>query len=241
MGNLNIFDFFDKDIVYHLYQPLIDLSENQTIYAYEALFRNNSNISPDIVFHSATRANILYQLDTMSIQKAISTFFEKNLSECHLFLNIYITTVLHPNFFHFFNKLCEKYTGLPNKLFFEINETSAEELWINPLLKRSFQTLRNLGVRFAIDDFGQGSSSIKKAIEYEPECIKLDRYFATNLAQDKNKQRFLSLFRGYYDKDTLLVIEGIEEKEDLIVAKQIGLHIAQGFYLGMPRELELVN
>lgn len=239
-STMNIFEFFQEDYVYHQFQPLYSLNKDQNIYAYEALLRNVSNANPEMVFQSAIRANILYKLDTMSIQKAITTFLKKEILESNLFINIYITTILHPNFMIFFNHLCERFPGLPHKLFFEINETSAEELWEIPLLKTSLKSLRELGVRIAIDDFGQGSSSIKKAIEYEPECIKLDRFFAINLAKDEKKQRFLSFFHTYYAKDTIIVLEGIEEKEDLLVAEQIGIHVGQGYYLGKPQALKVV-
>lgn len=237
---MNIFDLFQEDCIFHQYQPLYLLSGEHELFAYEALFRNAMNKNPEMVFQSAMKANILYKLDTMSIQKAISSFIQRELPNCHLFLNIYITTILHPNFMIFFNSLCERYPDLPGKLYFELNETSAEELWAVPILKSSIQSLRKMGVRFAIDDFGQGSSSIKKAIEYEPECIKLDRFFATDLAQDSKKQRFISLFHHYYAEDTILVLEGIEKEEDLEVAKQLGIQVGQGFYLGKPEALKAV-
>lgn len=233
---MNVFEIFQGDTIYHDYQPLYCLKNEQKVFAYEALLRNVSRIDPESVFRSAMQANILYKLDTHSIQKAINTFFVKQ-STGYLFLNIYITTILHPSFLRFFYSLCNEFPELSNRIFFEINETSADELWNLPLLKQSIQTLRESGVRFAIDDFGQGSSSIKKAIEFEPECIKLDRYFAHNLSIDHKKQRFLELFQSYYHEDTTLVLEGIEKNEDLLVAKQMGIHVGQGFYLGKPRGL----
>ncbi len=131
----------------------------------------------------------------------------------------------------------KKYPEIKGRLVLEINESSPEELWQNPILKQTLKELRQYGVWYAIDDFGQGTSSIKKSIEYEPEIIKLDRYFSIDLAQDEKKQRFLSFFTSFYEKDTLIVLEGIERKEDMQVAKELGITIGQGFYLGKPSQL----
>ncbi|WP_335869575.1 EAL domain-containing protein [Bacillus sp. 2205SS5-2] len=234
---MNIFDFFQEDVIYHEYQPLFSLDSGNELYAVEALLRNASNVNPESVFQSAIRANILYKLDTLSIQKAVESFLDSSTSTCKLFLNIYITTILHPNFLRFFQSLLQPHPDLAHRLVLEVNESSAEEMWNNPLLKQKLNELRQVGIMFAIDDFGQGSSSIKKAIEYEPECIKLDRYFAIDLAKDERKQRFLSMFKSFYEKDTILVLEGIETKEDLLVAQQLGIDIGQGYYLGKPKAL----
>jgi EAL domain-containing protein (putative c-di-GMP-specific phosphodiesterase class I) len=233
---MNVYEIFNGDSIYHDYQPLYCVGDTNKVFAYEALLRNAAKINPESVFKSAKKANVLYKLDTYSLQKAIASFFNKK-STGYLFLNIYITTMLHPNFLLFFDSLCLLYPELPKRLFLEINETSDDDLWNIPLLKDSINTVRGFGVQFAIDDFGQGSSSIRRAIEFKPECIKLDRYFAQNLAADQNKQRFLELFYSYYGKDTLLVLEGIEKNKDLVVARQIGIHVVQGFYLGRPKAL----
>ncbi|KUP09812.1 hypothetical protein Q73_00785 [Bacillus coahuilensis m2-6] len=237
---MNIFEIFQEDFLYHEYQPLHYLREGQPIFAYEALLRNLSKVNPEQVFQTATRANILYKLDSVSIHKAVQTFANRiGHGQEHLFLNIYITTILHPNFHKFFEHLVESFPSIVQHLYLEVNESSAEEMWQNNLLKESMNNLREYGVKFAIDDFGQGSSSLKKAIEYQPECIKLDRFFASNLSKDERKQRFLSFFHSYFGKDTFIVLEGIETFEDLKVAEQLGIHAGQGYYLGKPAELAI--
>jgi EAL domain-containing protein (putative c-di-GMP-specific phosphodiesterase class I) len=233
---MNVYDLFQSDTIYHEYQPLYTLSNRKKVFAYEGLLRNATPINPERLFKSAAKANLLYKLDTYSLQKAISTFVQQQ-SNGYLFLNIYLTTILHPNFILFFESVVKVYPNLPKQLFLELNETSPDELWNLPLLKSSIRTLRELGVRFAIDDFGQGTASIKRAIEFKAECIKLDGFFAHNLAKDENKQRFLRFFNSFYGEDTLLVLEGIEKREDLLVAKQIGIHIGQGYYLGRPKAI----
>jgi EAL domain-containing protein (putative c-di-GMP-specific phosphodiesterase class I) len=237
---MNVYDIFKADTIYHDYQPLYTLASRKRLFAYEALLRNAAQINPEDVFKSATKANVLYKLDTCSLQKAITSYFKKQ-STGYLFLNIYLTTILHPNFMLFFDSMCKLFPELPKRLYLELNETSTEELWQLPHLKRTIQTLRDYGVFFAIDDFGQGTASIKRAIEFGAECIKLDRYFTQNLANDEKKQRFVELFISFYGKDTLVVLEGIERKEELIVAKQLGIHAGQGYYLGRPTMIENVK
>ncbi len=233
---MNIFSIFQDDLIYHEFQPLYMLGHQQSLYAYEGLLRNTFNQNPEQVFQTAIKANILYKLDTLSITKAMESFVNTS-PDCKLFLNIYITTILHPSFRHYFDHLMKTHPSMEGRLVLEINESSAEELWQNPLLKQALKGLREYGVWYAIDDFGQGTSSIKKSMEYEPEVIKLDRYFALNLAQDSKKQRFLSFFSQFYSEDTLIVLEGIEKQEDMEVALQMGIAIGQGYHLGRPGKL----
>lgn len=237
---MNVYDFFQSDTIYHEYQPLYTLTTRKKVFAYEALLRNATNINPESVFKSAAKANVLYKLDTYSIQKAITSYFKEH-STGDLFLNIYLTTILHPNFMLFFESMCKLYPDLPQRLYLELNETTSDELWQLPQLKTTIKRLRNYGVHFAIDDFGQGTASIKRAIEFTADCIKLDRYFAHNLDKDENKQRFVELFISFYEKDTLVVLEGIERKEELMVAKQLGIHVGQGYYLGRPKTIETIT
>ena len=51
--------------------------------------------------------------------------------DCKLFLNIYITTILHPSFRHYFDHLMKTHPSMEGRLVLEINESSAEELWQN--------------------------------------------------------------------------------------------------------------
>ncbi|XXM71589.1 EAL domain-containing protein [Lysinibacillus sphaericus] len=234
---MNIFTIFQNDYIYHDYQPLFTIGHTQALYGYEALMRNTHKENPETLFQTAMRANILYKLDTLSISKAVEGFLSHHKGRGKLFVNVYVTTILHPSFQTYFDHLMETHPGARGRLILELNESTPDELWQNPLLKRSLNSLKQYDVLYAIDDFGQGTASIKKSIEFEPDIIKLDRYFAKELARSKRKQRFISFFQQFYGNDAIIILEGIEQEEDMLAASELGITIGQGYFLGKPSKL----
>lgn len=233
---MNIFELLKRNRLFHNYQPLHHLADD-AIYGYEALLRSTIQSSPEALFKIAMQSNTLYKLDTMSIEKAF-THYSNQLNNQKLFLNMFMSTLLHPNFIRFMHSMLDAPSSPVPSIVFEMNEAKEEEaMWESPLLPTRIHTLREMGIQFAIDDFGQGATSLKKAVEMEPEYLKLDRYFATDLATSDKKQKLVSLFTDYFKGDTTVVLEGIETGDDLKLAKEIGIDVAQGYYIGKPQAL----
>lgn len=95
--------------------------------------------------------------------------------------------------------------------------------------------LREFGVRFALDDFGDGRSSLRLWAELRPEIVKIDKYFIKDVHNEAVKvqtlrglKRFAELF------STKMVAEGIETADELKVLRDLGVEYGQGYYLGCP-------
>jgi diguanylate cyclase (GGDEF)-like protein len=95
--------------------------------------------------------------------------------------------------------------------------------------------LRAHGVRFALDDFGNGHSNFEMWNEVHPEVVKIDRYLIHGLAKSAER---LAIVRALCQvAETLgadLVGEGVEEADDLRMLRELGIPYAQGFLLGRP-------
>lgn len=95
--------------------------------------------------------------------------------------------------------------------------------------------LRAHGVRFALDDFGNGHSNFEMWNEIHPEVVKIDRYLIHGLSKSAER---LAIVRALYQvAETLgadLVGEGVEELDDLNMLRELGIPFAQGFLLGRP-------
>jgi diguanylate cyclase (GGDEF)-like protein len=95
--------------------------------------------------------------------------------------------------------------------------------------------LRAHGVRFALDDFGNGHSNFEMWNEVHPEVVKIDRYLIHGLAKSAER---LAIVRALCQvAETLgadLVGEGVEEADDLRMLRELGISYAQGFLLGRP-------
>lgn len=95
--------------------------------------------------------------------------------------------------------------------------------------------LRGHGVRFALDDFGNGHSNFEMWNEIHPEVVKIDRYLIHGLAKSAER---LAIVRALCQvAETLgadLVGEGVEDVDDLRMLRELGIPFAQGFLLGRP-------
>jgi EAL domain-containing protein (putative c-di-GMP-specific phosphodiesterase class I) len=221
----------------HAYQPLWNL-ENWSIFGYEALIRvTNRNIqNVEHLFQKAREDGYLYEFDTASIKNAVSHFPFSKLNKKLLFLNIYPSTILHDRFKCFLDDLFNQFPAVSGRIVFELNEAKEEEeIWGSAELKERIQMIKNYGFHIAIDDVGRGASTLQKIIEFQPSYIKLDRYFAKDLAANKEKQQIVALLASYCRKKMVLVLEGIEKEVDLAQAKLLRVPAAQGYLLGKPQ------
>ena len=225
-----------KDELYTAYQPLYHL-ENESLFSFESLLRSKKEIPPNILFDTARTESKVNLLDRISIKKGISGFTGQK--DVLLFLNVFPSTLIQEDFFEFLDENIEQFEVNKNQLVFELNETVREAgHWSIPALKTVVNELKKQGVKIAIDDVGTGIACNQKIIEFEPDFVKLDKYFGIGLSQSKLKQMTVQSYQFLCKGISQLVLEGIETLEDLQLAKELGVHIGQGFYLGKPDSLK---
>ncbi|GIM45017.1 diguanylate phosphodiesterase [Collibacillus ludicampi] len=222
---------YNKDF-YHEYQPIYNLFELRVL-GFESFFRSEIYSNPEHVFQLAMKTNNLYELDTHSIFKSISHFYDHYQTDKNLlFVNVFPFTLLNSDFPSFLDHLSKQLKVSCSQIVFEINE--AKKIEDMTLLYKAVSHLRSYGFLIAIDDIGKGDSDLQKIIELEPDFIKLDRYFSINLSLSNKKQRFINLLMDFTKDYSQIILEGIEKPEDLTVAKELGIPFGQGFLLGEP-------
>lgn len=105
-------------------------------------------------------------------------------------------------------------------------------------IKKVLSSLKEVGIKFAIDDFGIGEGGFKRIIELQPSFLKLDKYFSTNLSQSLQKQEIIKEMVTYCKKFRIhLIVEGLDHEQDIFILKKLGVHFGQGFKLGRPNNL----
>jgi EAL domain-containing protein (putative c-di-GMP-specific phosphodiesterase class I) len=235
MGNLH------STHIEHQYQPMLNLEEEK-IFGYEALMRVPSNSSEFIdiesFFCEARLEGCLYELDTKAIESAVIHFPLSSLVHELLFINIYPSTLMDERFYSFIGYIINFYSLIPEKIVFELNETTDEEkIWEKPGFKQRLISLKNYGFHIALDDIGKGTGTLQKIIEFAPNYIKLDRYFSEGLSTSKEKQEMISLFIQYTNQKMGLILEGIENDVDLAQAKRMNVPVVQGYLIGRPQKV----
>jgi PAS domain S-box-containing protein len=129
--------------------------------------------------------------------------------------------------------------GLPaDRLVLELTESVLLE---DAHVTDELETLRRLGVRIAVDDFGTGWSSLAYLVGLPIDVLKMDRQF---LASIESGPRHQALCRSVLHLGTSLgmdvVVEGVETPRELRLLRDMGHRFLQGFLLARPTELPVL-
>lgn len=223
--------------LYPVFQPIVSLRDG-AIYAHEALIRGPQDSllhAPDALLTAAAQERLNFEFENHCVVVACQRW-GKLVEAGRLFVNIsaeVLVQVLEQYGRAALLELINGFGVLPRKLVFEITEY--ERVADMDHLARLVRELRSAGVAIALDDFGDGRSSLRLWSQVRPEFVKIDKYFTKNLSQHADKlktiqalQQIAALF------ETALVAEGIETEDDLRVLRDLGIECGQGYFLGRP-------
>ncbi len=97
-------------------------------------------------------------------------------------------------------------------------------------------SLRDMGVRIAVDDYGTGYSSLAYLRELPVDVLKLDKSFVMHLDSDPLSAAIVQSTVGLAHSLALrIVAEGVETETAMGRLADYGCDFAQGFYLGAPQ------
>ena len=105
-------------------------------------------------------------------------------------------------------------------------------------LQSALGSLRAEGVRLAIDDAGAGYANFQHILRLRPDFIKLDLGLTQGIDGDPVRRSLAAaLVRFGQEIGALLIAEGVERREELVVLSDLGFAAAQGYLLGRPAPL----
>jgi EAL domain-containing protein (putative c-di-GMP-specific phosphodiesterase class I) len=116
-------------------------------------------------------------------------------------------------------------------LILEITETVV----LSPLriTDQVLQSLRSLGVRFAVDDFGTGYSSLTFLTRIAVDEMKIDRTFVAKMAESKETGAIVRALVDLGQRlDIRVVAEGVETAQQRAALVELGCDAGQGFHFG---------
>jgi EAL domain-containing protein (putative c-di-GMP-specific phosphodiesterase class I) len=125
----------------------------------------------------------------------------------------------------------------PTKVILEITESTL--MHSQERTERALATLRERGLRFSIDDFGTGFSSLAYLTRLPVSSIKIDKAFIRaiehqSLASGTDKKLVTAMIDLAHSIDLKVVAEGVETEDQLAFLKQSGCNQIQGYLLGKP-------
>jgi diguanylate cyclase len=214
------------------YQPQIRLSDG-SVFGVEALFRieqDGAYLATDAVIAAARSAGMLRELTDLVIDRAFSDLSQ--LSSKHpnlnLSLNVSAQDIASDGLAKRLLPVLRRYKIDPARICVEVTE---EALLSDP--KRAAGTVQELragGVNVSMDDFGVGFSSLANLRSLDVDEIKIDRSFVTGMVDDRRTEALvLTIVDLARRLGARTVIEGVEQLDELTMARALGIDIAQGW------------
>ncbi|MDQ2823003.1 MAG: EAL domain-containing protein [Pseudomonadota bacterium] len=106
----------------------------------------------------------------------------------------------------------------------------------------TLELLRGIGVYLSIDDFGTGYSSMNYLKRFDVRTLKIDRSFISGLPQDtENAAITRAIIAMAHGLKMIVVAEGVETSEQLLLLQEYGCDLVQGYYLGHPSPHDVIT
>ena len=223
----------DRSVV-AAYQPIIELSSG-SIVAYEALARPNRakiDISVENMFSSAQRLGLGRDLDWLCRRAALAgaTWVPSGIP---VFINCNLSGLVDP--VHRVDQMLlvlEACGREPQDIVLEITER--ELVGDLSRLKMVVGTYRREGFRFAVDDVGEGHSTLEVLAATSPDFVKVARSLVVEAASPGPRAAIRAVVAFAGEVGAYTIAEGIETESTAQFMGQLGVHLGQGWLFGRP-------
>jgi sensor c-di-GMP phosphodiesterase-like protein len=128
------------------------------------------------------------------------------------------------------------FSGTPNKLTQVVLEVTERDPIENfTATRQTIAALQGLGVRIAIDDVGTGHSGLSYMLKLGVDIIKIDKMFVDAIGTDRNSTTIVeTLVDLAHNMRMDIVAEGVENFEQVMHLRELGIRSAQGYVFAPP-------
>jgi EAL domain-containing protein (putative c-di-GMP-specific phosphodiesterase class I) len=197
---------------------------------------SHSDTTAEWLFQKAAKEGVSAELERHCCEVAIRSFarLQPRAHNLALFLNLGSWLTIDPE-----RDLADlrgfvRDAGLaPENIAVEILEAQIEDA---DLLRHLARKLRASDFLLVLDDVGKGHSNLDRVAAIKPDVLKIDRSLISRVDRDFHKQETLKSIVGLSRRiGAATVAEGIETKEEAMVAFELGFDMLQGYFLGRPQ------
>ncbi|HKR62961.1 MAG TPA: EAL domain-containing response regulator [Thermoanaerobaculia bacterium] len=218
------------------FQPILRMTPDGVApFGYEALARVRGQWltgGPAMLFDYAERRAQLAELNLVSIARSIEAGAQLP-GEPLLFVNVDPLVFTNPKLIPTLHAASAR-SGVPlTRVVLEVTERSGFEN--DDEACRVFDELRELGLRFALDDHASAYSHLAVINRIRPSFMKISNTFGTDFEQDETRGRIVRhVVALAHDLGCETILEGIETAHTATAAAATGVDLVQGYYFGRP-------
>lgn len=229
------------DDLFELYaQPIVPLSVAGQGLHLEVLLRlrdgEGQMVSPALFIPLAEQQGLMGTIDRWVIRRVLQQLAQspRQLDRLDkIAINLSGPSLSDPDLLPYIQQQLALYRILAGKICFEITETAA--ITNMATAKRFIDSLRQIGCKFALDDFGVGMSSFAYLKHLPVDYLKIDGSFVKAMTQNATDA---VMVRAMADIARSLQIQTIAEfvpdEATCVLLRSIGVHYGQGYGLGKP-------
>ena len=221
-----------------VYQPIVDAVTHDTL-VFEVLLRWNfegESISPTEFIRIAEQHGQIVKIGTWVLQQGClvaAQWQNEGERSPSVSINVSVLQLLEDNFISIVKHALET-SGLDaDKLYLEITESvfSANKSKMFSQIK----SLQAMGIKVSIDDFGSEYSSLSVMQDLAFNTVKIDKTFV-----DKLESSGFAIIKAVVQiakaLDCKVVAEGVENKQQALMLRNLGVDSLQGYYFAKPLE-----
>ncbi|MGD9724619.1 MAG: EAL domain-containing protein [Pirellulales bacterium] len=225
---------FDAGAATPVFQSIVSLPGGN-VFGYEVLARSTVEglRNPAQMFTVAARLNMEAALSRLFRREGVRLAHDLP-AEQNLFLNTHPAELADTGLVESLAELRE--VAPERALTLEIHEAAITDL---EQMRKLRETLRQLNIQLAYDDFGAGQARLVDLIEVPPDYLKFDICLVRDIhtGSDARRQMLETLVRMAHDLGVAVLAEGVESQGEGDVCSQLGFDFAQGYYYGRPMPL----
>ena len=223
------------------YQPKVDMNTGEVV-GCEALVRWNHPerglLMPNAFVPYFEKKGLIVRVDFYMFEqvcRAIRRWLDEGVPVVTVSCNFSQLHFENSGFVGRISEIADRYE-VPHRLL-EVEITESTIASVSESVAPILMELKQREFQIAIDDFGSGYSSLGQLQKLRADVLKLDRSFVCAGLQGPREQIVIeNLVNMAFELGMEVVCEGVETSVQIEVLRDIGCHIAQGYYFYRPMQ-----
>ncbi|MFN7710314.1 MAG: putative bifunctional diguanylate cyclase/phosphodiesterase [Holosporales bacterium] len=226
-----------NELVLH-YQPKLHLMSGRVL-GFEALVRwphPTYGMVPPIEFVGITEQTLLIHPFTKWVVeqtfRQLKAWHNQNMP-VSVSINLSMKNLQEPALIETFSRLSEEYSIPLPYIELEITESAISSNIAHAA--DVLRTLRQMGARIAVDDFGTGQASMNYLFELPMDVLKIDQVFIRSMLSNSAAEAIVrSAITLGHELGLEVVAEGIETEQEYNRIRELGCDLGQGYFFARP-------
>ncbi len=192
-------------------------------------------VPPDVFIPMAEQTELMTPLTLYVLEEAIRQLSEWRLRglDINVAVNVSARNLTDENLPHNVQRLLRTWSVPPEMLELEVTESMVIDDQSRAMLV--LETLSQMGVRIAIDDYGAGFTSLTYLTKLPINALKIDKSFVQNMIEQRRDNLVVrSTIDLGRNLELDVVAEGVETEEVWNQLSELGCDYAQGYFVSKP-------